>query len=225
MAADEKERWDSKHAAEHEPGEPAAFLRQIFQTGPWEIQPRRAPWSIIPGRDMPTRSSCYSTGRALDIATGKGRNALFVAEKGFTVDAVDISEVGLQQAQRQAKKQGVTLNLIQADLASFEFPDSAYDLILNINFLLRSLVPKIKNALRPGGYIIFDTYLIDQQDLGHPRNPAYLLNHNELLDLFGNFRVLSYQEGKFLDGGKESFRAELLAQKLTQGLKSTPILK
>ena len=191
MAADEKERWDSKHTAEHEPGEPAAFLRQIFQTGPWEIQP----------------------GRALDIATGKGRNALFLAEQGFTVDAIDISEVGLQQAQRQAEKQGLTLNLVQADLASFEFPDSAYDLILNINFLLRSLVPKIKNALRPGGYIIFDTYLIDQQDLGHPRNPAYLLNHNELLDLFRGFRILCYQEGKFFVDGKESFRAELLGQK------------
>ncbi len=191
MAADEKERWDSKHTAEHEPGEPAAFLRQIFQTGPWEIQ----------------------HGRALDIATGKGRNALFLAEQGFTVDAIDISAVGLQQAQRQAEKQGLTLNWIQADLASCEFPDSAYDLILNINFLLRSLVPKIKNALRPGGYIIFDTYLIDQQDLGHPRNPAYLLQHNELLDLFRGFRILCYQEGKFFADGKESFRAELLGQK------------
>ena len=191
MAADERERWEAKHTAEQEPGEPAAFLRQIFQTGPWEIQP----------------------GRALDIATGKGRNALFLAEKGFTVDAIDISEVGLQQAQRQAEKQGLTLNLIQADLTRFEFPDSAYDLILNINFLLRSLVPKIKNALLPGGYIIFDTYLLDQQDLGHPRNPAYLLNHNELLDLFRGFRILCYQEGKFFVDGKESFRAELLGQK------------
>ena len=195
MATHDKERWDSKHTAEHEPGEPAAFLRQIFQPGPWEIQP----------------------GRALDIATGKGRNALFLAEQGFTVDAIDISEVGLQQAQRQAEKQGLTLNWIQADLASFEFPDSAYDLILNINFLLRSLVPKIKNALRPGGYIIFDTYLIDQQDLGHPRNPAYLLNHNELLDLFRGFRILCYQEGKFFADGKESFRAELLGQKTPKG--------
>jgi len=195
MAADEKERWDSKHTAEHEPGEPAAFLRQILQTGPWEIQP----------------------GRALDIATGKGRNALFLAEQGFTVDAIDISAVGLQQAQRQADQKGRTLNLIQADLASFEFPDSAYDLILNINFLLRPLVPKIKNALRPGGYIIFDTYLIDQQDLGHPRNPAYLLNHNELLDLFRGFRILCYQEGKFFADGKESFRAELLGQKTPKG--------
>ena len=217
MAADDKERWDSKHTAEHESGKPAAFLRRILKTGPWEIQPGRAPWSIIPGRDIPTRSSCYSTGRALDIATGKGRNALFLAEQGFTVDAIDISAVGLQQAQRQAEKQGLTLNLLQADLASFEFPDSAYDLVLNINFLLRSLVPKIKNALRPGGYIIFDTYLIDQQDLGHPRNPAYLLNHNELLDLFRGFRILCYQEGKFFADGKESFRAELLGQKTPKG--------
>lgn len=191
MATHEKERWDSKHTAENEPGEPAAFLREVIQSGPWQIQP----------------------GRALDIATGKGRNALFLAENGFEVDAIDISEAGLRQARKHAEAHGRLLNLIQADLASFEFPDSAYDLILNINFLLRPIIPGMKKALRPGGHIIFDTYLIDQQVMGHPRNPAYLLQHNELLDPFGDFRILCYREGKFLDGGKESYRAQLLGEK------------
>ena len=146
METDDRSRWDSKHALASDPGEPSTFLKQVFRNGSWKIQP----------------------GRALDIATGKGGNALFLAEKGFTVDAIDVSEVGLEQAQSQAVKQGLTLNLIQADLASFEFSDSVYDLILNINFLLRSLIPKLKKALRPGSHMIFDTYLIDQQAMGHP---------------------------------------------------------
>ncbi len=191
MATDDRSRWDSKHTAEDEPGEPAAFLRQIIQSGPWRIQP----------------------GRALDIATGKGRNALFLAEKGFAVDVIDISEAGLRQARKHAEAQGRSLNLIRADLASFEFPDSVYDLILNVNFLLRPIIPGIKKALRPGGHIIFDAYLIDQQAMGHPRNPAYLLQYNELPDLFGDIRILCYREGRFLDGGKESYRAQLLGQK------------
>ena len=90
---------------------------------------------------------------------------------------------------------------------------SAYDLITNFNFLERALIPKMKTALKPGGHMIFETYLIDQKELGHPRNPAFLLGHNELLELFRDFRVLYYREGKVIQEGKESYRAGLLAQK------------
>ena len=72
----------------------------------------------------------------------------------------------------------------------------------------------MKSALAPGGYIVFETYLIDQQTIGHPKNPDYLLAHNELLNHFRDFRVLCYHEGKFADGGEPSFRAGIFAQKL-----------
>ena len=61
--------------------------------------------------------------------------------------------------------------------------------------------------------MIFETYSIDQQVIGHPANPNYLLAHNELLDHFRDFRVLYYREGKFSDGGEPSFRAGIFAQK------------
>lgn len=192
MATEDQERWDERHAGGHGVEPPSAFLHQIFHEHSWRIQP----------------------GRALDIATGKGRNALFLAERGFSVEAIDISEVALQEARREAEGKGLTITFRQADLDDVELPEAAYDMILNFNFLQRSLIPKMKKALKLGGHIVFETYLIDQRVLGHPRNPAYLLGHNELLELFRDFRILYYSEGKFLEGGKEAYRAGLFGQKV-----------
>lgn len=189
---DDRERWNKRHGAEQEPTGPSDFLRQVFDHSSWRIQP----------------------GRALDIATGKGRNALFLAKKGFSVDATDISEVALKEARRQAEQEGLAITFKQADLEDLELPEAAYDVILNFNFLQRSLIPEMKKALKLGGYIVFETYLIDQRVLGHPRNPAYLLGHNELLELFRDFRILNYREGKFAEGGKEAYRAGLFGQKV-----------
>jgi len=87
-------------------------------------------------------------------------------------------------------------------------------MVLNFNFLLRSLIPKIKKSLKLGGHVVFETFLIEQQDIGHPKNPAYLLGHNELLELFRDFRILYYREGKFVEGEDVSYRAALFGQKV-----------
>lgn len=191
MARDDRKRWDEKHASRHGHEEPSLFLRRIFESHAWRVQP----------------------GRALDIATGKGRNALFLAERGFQVEAVDISEVALREARRRAAERNISVTFRQADLDSVELPATAYDLILNFNFLLRPLISKIRRALKPGGHIVFETYLDDQGALGHPRNPAYLLRPNELLELFRDFRILYYREGKFIESGEEAYRAGLFGQK------------
>lgn len=192
MSMDDQKRWDEKHADEHALETSAAFLQQLLDLPAWRISP----------------------GKALDVAAGKGRNAIFLARKGFEVEAVDISEVALEEGRRRAAKLGVMVNFRKADLEKIELPENSYDLVVNINYLERSLVPQIKRTLKLGGHVVFDTYLIDQQVLGHPRNPAYLLGHNELLDLFRDFRVLCYREGKFIEEGKESYRAGLFAQKI-----------
>ncbi len=191
MTTEEKENWDQRYEKTGGPQGPADWLRQIFDSGPWPIPP----------------------GRALDIATGRGRNALFLAQRGFQVDAMDISAVGLREGQAEAKKKGLTINFVQSDLDRMELPEDAYDLILNLNFLQRSLIPKMKKALKVGGHILFETYLVDQRAFGHPKNPAYLLGHNELIEFFRDFRILYYREGKFTEGGKECYRAGLLGQK------------
>lgn len=191
MGTEDQKRWDEKHSSRAGHAEASPFLEQIFQSDAWRIP----------------------AGKALDVATGKGKNALFLAKRGFQVEAVDISEVALQEARRRAEEENLRVVFRQADLDVAEFPEASYDVILNFNFLLRSLVPKIKRALKPGGYIVFETYLNDQGALGHPRNPAYLLDPNELLELFRDFRVLYYREGIFVESGEEAYRAGLFAQK------------
>ena len=152
-------------------------------------------------------------GRALDIATGKGRNAIFLAERGFQVVGIDISPVALETARRISREKSLAIDWQEADLERFDLPQGDYDLVLNLNYLQRSLVPQIKKTLKPGGWVIFETYLTDQSKIGHVTNPAYLLLHNELLDFFRDFRVLYYREGKFPQSSGSEFRAGLLAQK------------
>jgi SAM-dependent methyltransferase len=191
MATDDQVRWDRQHAAGHGSEHASGFLKEILLSDSWPI-PR---------------------GWALDIATGKGRNAIFLAEQGFDVVAVDVSPVALDDARKRAAGKSLSISWQQADLERVELPEATYDLVVDFNYLQRSLIPQIKAALKPGGHVIFETYLIGQEMIGHPKNPAYLLRHNELLELFRDFRVLCYREGKLSDHGEASFRAGLLAQK------------
>jgi tellurite methyltransferase len=191
MALEDRARWDEKHAAEHATQKPSSFLKEIFKADSWPLP----------------------KGRALDIATGKGRNAIFLAEHGFQVVGVDISPVALEMARRAAQEKSVAVEWQEADLESVDLPEGDYDLVVNSRYLQRSLVPQIKKTLKPGGWVIFETYLTDQPSAGHLIKPDYLLLHNELLDFFREFRVLYYREGKFLQSGESEFRARLLAQK------------
>jgi SAM-dependent methyltransferase len=225
MTTGDQGRWDRQHAAGQGTSHASGFLKEILLSDSWSI-PR---------------------GRALDIATGKGRNAIFLAEQGFDVVAIDVSPVALDEARQRAAGKSLwsptdktvapsntpvgrnpeqepgdkagarvegSISWQQADLEQIELLKMTYELIVNFNYLQRSLIPQIKAALKTGGYMVFETYLIGQETIGHPKNPAYLLGHNELLDSFRDFRVLWYREGKFADGGEAVFRAGLLAQKL-----------
>ncbi|HET9297881.1 MAG TPA: class I SAM-dependent methyltransferase [Candidatus Binatia bacterium] len=192
MSGDDKTRWDRQHGLSSGADQPSGFLRQVLESDAWHIP----------------------HGLALDVATGKGRNAIFLAEMGFRVVGLDISTIALEEARRRAAEKSLEISWHVADLEQIELPAAAYNLIVNFNYLQRSLVPQIRRALKPEGHVIFETYLIDQQAIGHPKNPAYLLNHNELLDHFRSFRVLRYREGKYTDTREASFRAGIFAQKI-----------
>ena len=154
-------------------------------------------------------------GKVLDIASGDGRNAVFLAQNGWKVDAVDISPVALQKAQQLARRKEVKIRTIQSDLDSFPIEKGKYDLIAIFYFLDRRLISRIKQGLKKGGRIIFETYLADPaaQKLDAPENRKYLLKPNELLTRFGGFRVLFYREGVFKEGRKKRAIASLLARK------------
>jgi 2-polyprenyl-3-methyl-5-hydroxy-6-metoxy-1,4-benzoquinol methylase len=154
-------------------------------------------------------------GKTLDIAAGEGRNAIFLAQHGFEVDAVDISWVGLKKAQKLAREIGVKINTTFADLNTYQIEKEKYDLIANFYFLRRGFIPKIKKGLKKGGRVIFETYTLEQKNVGAegPKDPKYFLKSNELLRLFEDFRILFYREGVFKEGGRKKAIASLIAEK------------
>jgi len=142
-------------------------------------------------------------GVALDLAGGVGRHAIWLARRNWTVTLVDISEVGLEQARKNAGPLASRINFVAADLEQlsssgregFSLPRATYDLVLVFFYLERSLFPRLIRALKPGGMLIYKTYTVDQMTLpGGPSHPLHLLKHDELLRAFGKLRVLYYRE-------------------------------
>ena len=161
-------------------------------------------------------------GRALDLAAGDGRNALFLAENGFEAEAVDVSPVAITRVRKSAKVRGVKVKAVVADLDTYRIPPGHYDVILNFYFLDRHLIPRIKKGLKKGGMVVFETYTAEQKKLGTggPGQDKYVLKPNELLRLFRDFHVLFYREGVFKEGGKRRAIASLIAQKQVMGQRS-----
>ncbi len=150
-------------------------------------------------------------GRALDIAAGLGRNSLFLAEKGFKVDAIDYSDIAVQKL----KSLHPNINPVQADLDTYRIEENQYDLIINFNYLNRRLFPQIIYGLKPDGLLIFQTFLDGEEEgLAQPSNPDFLLKKNELLHSFLRLRVLFYKEEKVTKcDGSTSYQASLVAKK------------
>ena len=149
-------------------------------------------------------------GRALDIAAGTGRNAVFLAEQGYQVDAVDISDVGL----KRVSKRHPNLHPVCIDIDTFDIPIGRYSLILNIRFLNRRLFPYIREGLIRGGILIFETYLEAQErESNSPLCRDYLLKENELLHAFLSFRIIFYQERRQRQDGEPRHFASLVALK------------
>jgi len=135
-------------------------------------------------------------GRALDLAMGGGRNAIYLGKIGYETEGLDISGEAVGAALDLARKSGVHLKTHIQDLeGTVHFDKGAYDVIICFNYLHRPLIPKMKDALRRGGMVVYETYIVDQARFGRPRNPNHLLEHNELLHMFREFRCLRYREG------------------------------
>ena len=137
-------------------------------------------------------------GQVLDVAMGTGVNAVYLARMGFEVEGVDISAEAVNMTLELARKSGVNLRARVADLeGNYHIKKGAYDVIICFNYLHRPLIPKIKEGLRTGGMVVYETFVVDQARFGKPKNPDHLLKHNELLDFFRDFRCLRYREGIF----------------------------
>ena len=193
--------WDARHreAVQNAPAEPASIVSEWLP--------------ILPD------------GPALDLACGRGRHTLLLAERRHWVTAVDWSGTALDLLEDRARKakMHVTradaaemaasrvrgIRVIQANLEEIKLPESAFSLILCLQYLQRSLFPEMARSLRPGGMLLFETFTTAQLNYsGGPRNPAHLLETGELRKAFPELHLLFYRE---LNAGQGI--ASLVAQK------------
>lgn len=149
-------------------------------------------------------------GKALDIAMGEGRNAVYLAKKGFDVEGVDISEVALRKAKQLARENQVRITTTNADLNTYTIPAESFHVILNIDYLQRNLIPQIKRGLKHKGIVVFENHTVDQmKNKGGTQIRQFLLEQGELKKMFEDFKILVYRE---TNDGKDA-RASLVAQK------------
>jgi SAM-dependent methyltransferase len=171
-------------------------------------------------------------GRALDLACGAGHNAIALAERGWRVTAIDFAGAALDLAEAAAHQRKLScrrtiasrvpdkffanapkLLLVQSDLESFLLPKSAFNVILCLRYLQRSLFPALERALRPAGALIFETFTDEQLPFSTgPRNPQHLLRANELHESFPSLTHLFYREYKCSDAVPPEALASLLAR-------------
>lgn len=171
----ERTRWNAKYqAGSHTSLDPDPFL---VETDRDYAQP------LLPAR-----------GSVLDFAGGVGRHSLFYAKRRWKATLIDISEVGIALAQKNARRRKLEIETITADLNHYDLSQftGRFDVVLVFSYLQRELFPALVDVLKPGGLLIYKTYL--QGTRKGPTHPLHLLEPNELLRAFPRLRVLHYRE-------------------------------
>jgi SAM-dependent methyltransferase len=180
----------------------SGFARVDWLERPWrelgvaaDLGPAARLW-----RPAPFSSACcrrFPKGRALDLACGSGRDAVFLAMHGFDVEAWDRDAAALETVERiraPSRRAGVRTRRIDLEAPDVSLGEAAWDLIVCVRFLERPLFPAITRALAPGGHLVYDTYREGQEQFGKPRRARFLLRAGELRAAFAGLDVLAYEE-------------------------------
>lgn len=135
---------------------------------------------------------------ALDLACGDGHNGLFLASRGFTVILADRSAASLKIAGATARDLNLPVVLWEVDFeedASSPLEDRKFGSVLVFRYLLRPLIPEIRESLLPGGILIYETFTEGQSRYGRPKNPDHLARKGEMMEWFGDWEIIHYFEG------------------------------
>ncbi len=172
----DRAKWDAKYAdPEFAPREPSAVLISLAEF-------------------LPT------SGKAIDVAGGAGRNAIWLAQRGLDVTIADVSPVGLAQAEARAQKAGVTLTTLCTDLQEKPFPAGPWDLIVSVRYLHRPLFAIYPSVLTPGGSLVVIQPTKTNLERHDKPPPDFLLEDGELPRLIQGLKVIHCEEGWLADG-------------------------
>lgn len=180
MAESDRERWNAKYlAGDHASSAPSRVLTDL-------------------AKFLPTG------GRAIDVAGGAGRHAIWLAQRGLDVTLADVSDTGLQLAAERAAQSSVSLTTQQIDLEAAPFPAGPWDLIVTAHFLWRPLFDIFPSVLdRSGRLVCIHPTITNLQR--HDKPPKrFLLEDGELPQLAGNLNILHYEEGWSVEGRHEA---------------------
>jgi SAM-dependent methyltransferase len=158
-------------------------------------------WSLIPGPDV------------VDIASGSGRDSLFLAERGHRVWSLEKSEEAIRIAQGSSRAAGKDIFMVRGDAHDLPFKKNSADGIIVFYFLLRNIMGEIVNLLRKDGILIYETFLNRQNAVDRPRNPDFLLDDGELLSYFKDLDLLFYEETVSVSGEKKRATARYVGRK------------
>ena len=171
---------------------------------------RRQPYALVRAYidQLPLR------GLALDVAAGVAPAGIYLARRGLRVIAMDISEAGLRLAQQRARELALSLYPVVMDMSDPWLPPGKFDVILNFYYLSRPLFASYRQALKPGGWLFFESFV---QDAARSGNPAHTLESGGLYTDFQDWEVLFHAETWKNRGGALSSRriAQLVARKTT----------
>ncbi|WOE68751.1 class I SAM-dependent methyltransferase [Hydrogenimonas thermophila] len=180
---EDKHRWNERYKTLPPPQKPSDLLLRYID--------------CIKGKDV------------LDIAAGLGRHSRILAERGYSVDAIEYSDVALESLREIS---GV--NAIEMDLENGCNLEKSYDAILCFNYLNRDLYNFMINHINNDGIILFETFVFDEENECAPKNPNYLLKKNELLKVFSSFHIIEYKESNVIkQNGQKALMASMAAIK------------
>jgi SAM-dependent methyltransferase len=159
-------------------------------------------------------ASNLAPGKALDLASGTGRNSLWLAEHGWNVTAVDAASAAIEILQTRANERSLKINAIVADLekGEFEIEPSRWDLIAICYYLQRNLFEPAKRGIVPGGLLISIVHIMEP---GEEESP-FRLHPGELEKYFADWEILHCREGKAYDAAHRRAVAEIVARKPPQ---------
>jgi tellurite methyltransferase len=180
MSERDRERWNARYRGDEERREASPFLASLD--------------AVLP-----------RSGRALDVAGGAGRHALWLAQRGLTVTLADVSDVALAMAARDAAARGLAIETLPVDLEASAPPAGPWDVVACFYFLHRPLLAALPATLAPGGFLVV-AHATRSNLARHPRPGApYLLEDGELPTLFPDLEITAYEEG-WLESGRHEAR-------------------